>query len=111
MIIQRENLTAANIKYLLAIRELHRNKEAVRSVDVAELLGISRPSVHAMIETMKAMGLLIKEKRGEIRFTDKGNALADTYNHYYKVITPANNSAKTLTLIFITTHTLLFILD
>lgn len=86
MTIERENLTAANIKYLLAVRELHRNRESVRSVDVAELLGISRPSVHTMIETMKIMGLLTKEKRGEIRFTDKGATLADTYSQYYQVI-------------------------
>ncbi len=36
-------LTAANIRYLLAIEDLDRNGKGVRCVDVAQALGITKP--------------------------------------------------------------------
>ena len=65
-------LTAANIRYLLAIEDLDRDGKGVRCVDVAQALGITKPSVHSMVDSMKDMGLLEKPHYGVIRLTDLG---------------------------------------
>lgn len=53
-------LTAAQIRYLLAIYRLSKNGD-VRSSDVAEHLDVSRPSTHRMIDQLQKMNLVYKE--------------------------------------------------
>ena len=79
-------LTAANIRYLLAIEDLDRNGKGVRCVDVAQALGITKPSVHSMVDSMKDMGLLEKPHYGVIRLTDLGRSTADRYQVYFQTI-------------------------
>ena len=79
-------LTAANIRYLLAIEDLDRNGKGVRCVDVAQALGITKPSVHSMVDSMKDMGLLEKPRYGVIRLTDLGRSTADRYQVYFQTI-------------------------
>ena len=79
-------LTAANIRYLLAIEDLDRDGKGVRCVDVAQALGITKPSVHSMVDSMKAMGLLEKPHYGVIRLTDLGRSTADRYQVYFQTI-------------------------
>ena len=79
-------LTAANIRYLLAIEDLDRDGKGVRCVDVAQALGITKPSVHSMVDSMKDMGLLEKPHYGVIRLTDLGRSAADRYQVYFQTI-------------------------
>ena len=79
-------LTAANIRYLLAIEDLDRDGKGVRCVDVAQALGITKPSVHSMVDSMKDMGLLEKPHYGVIRLTDLGRSTADRYPVYFQTI-------------------------
>lgn len=79
-------LTAANIRYLLAIEDLDRDGKGVRCVDVAQALGITKPSVHSMVDSMKDMGLLEKPHYGVIRLTDLGRSTADRYQVYFQTI-------------------------
>ena len=79
-------LTAANILYLLAIEDLDRDGKGVRCVDVAQVLGITKPSVHSMVDSMKDMGLLEKPHYGVIRLTDLGRSTADRYQVYFQTI-------------------------
>lgn len=79
-------LTAANIRYLLAIEDLDRDGKGVRCVDVAQALGITKPSVHSMVGSMKDMGLLEKPRYGVIRLTDLGRSTADRYQVYFRTI-------------------------
>ena len=79
-------LTAANIRYLLAIEDLDRDGKGVRCVDVAQALGITKPSVHSMVDSMKDMGLLEKTHYGVIRLTDLGRSTADRYQVYFQTI-------------------------
>ena len=78
--------TAANIRYLLAIEDLDRDGKGVRCVDVAQALGITKPSVHSMVDSMKDMGLLEKPHYGVIRLTDLGRSTADRYQVYFQTI-------------------------
>ena len=79
-------LTAANIRYLLAIEDLDRDGKGVRCVDVAQALGITKPSVHSMVDSMKDMVLLEKPHYGVIRLTDLGRSTADRYQVYFQTI-------------------------
>ena len=76
-------LTTTNIKYLIAINQLYNNQNGVRCTDLANMLGVSKPSVHRMIETMKNIGLIDKDRYGEIFFTQEGHELAEKYSSYY----------------------------
>ena len=74
-----QTLSVANIKYLLVLREHDRDGKGVRCVDVAETLGITKPSVHSMMGTLQQMELVEKPRYGVVRFTPEGRVLADRY--------------------------------
>ena len=76
-------LTTTNIKYLIAINQLYNNQNGVRCTDLANMLGVSKPSVHRMVETMKNTGLIDKDRYGKIFFTQEGQELAEKYSSYY----------------------------
>lgn len=80
---QTKNLSASHIKYLLTIIDLDKNGAGVRSVRVAESLGISKPSVHNMMKTFVEMGLIQKNSYGKAVFTRDGQLAAARYERYY----------------------------
>lgn len=82
----KQALTASNIKYLLVLNDLCPDNCGVRCVRIAEALGITKPSVHAMINTMKDMGIVKKDSYGAVFFTDKGLKLSKRYSEYFKLI-------------------------
>lgn len=79
-------LTAANIRYLLTIDALSENGSSVRSADVASALGISRPSVHGMMNTLQALRLIQKKEYGRIQLTELGREMASAYSLYYREV-------------------------
>lgn len=72
-------LTAANIRYLLVIRELDTEKRGARCIDVAKALGVTKPSVTTMIVTLRGFGLVTKEKYGTVHLTKIGREKAEWY--------------------------------
>lgn len=79
-------LTAANVRYLLAIEELDPSGTGVRCVQVAQALGITKPSVHSMVDTMKERKLVEKSHYGVIHLTERGKELAGRYREYFSTI-------------------------
>ncbi|HWQ78467.1 MAG TPA: MarR family transcriptional regulator [Anaerovoracaceae bacterium] len=73
-------LTAVQIRYLLAIYQLSK-KGIVRSSEIADSLGISRPSTHRMLDQLLKMNLIMKEKYSFISLTESGREIAE--QHYY----------------------------
>ena len=70
-------LSAANIRYLIAMKKNQRPDGVIRGADVARALGCTRPSVHKMVESLSAMGLVSKASPyAAIRFTPAGEAAA-----------------------------------
>lgn len=76
-------LTAANIRYLLALKTLEKEGAGTRSVDIASSLGLSKPSVHNMMNTFTEMGLISKNAYGAAFLTELGNETANRYVRYY----------------------------
>lgn len=85
---KNNSLTASNIRYLLALNELSAGdgEKQVRSSDVANALGISKPSVHDMMNTLKSMQMVEKDQYSRIRMTDLGRETAAEYRRYYDAV-------------------------
>lgn len=62
--------------YLEAIFELSIMNSAVRSVDVAEKLGVTRSSVNRAVGVLKDLGYVIQEKYSGIMLTPEGRSAA-----------------------------------
>jgi len=65
-------LSGSSIRYLLAIYQLSDGGAAVRSVDLANLLGITRASVVKSLKKLTDEGLVCKKHYGSIRLTASG---------------------------------------
>lgn len=72
-------LTAANIRYLLVIRELDPQQQGARSVDIAQRLGVSKPSVTTMTRSLVKLGLVEKERYSAVFLTGSGRRMAEAY--------------------------------
>ena len=58
--------------YLEAILVLRQEHGTVRSIDVAQYLGFSKPSVSRAVSILKASGYLTMEKDGRLELTPEG---------------------------------------
>ena len=63
--------------YLEAILVLKQKQGFVRSVDVGEYLGYSKPSVSRAMGILKKGGFVTVEKDGELNMTDEGRRIAE----------------------------------
>ena len=63
--------------YLETMLILEERHGKIRSVDVANEMAVSKPSVNKAMKILKEKGLLLQESYGDIHFTDSGKQLAD----------------------------------
>ena len=63
--------------YLEAILMLTREKGAVRSLDVAEYMGFSKPSVSRAVGLLKNGGFITVDKDGHLLLTEIGQEVAE----------------------------------
>ena len=66
--------------YLRTIRELGRDGAKVRNIDIANVLGYSRPSITNAVRRLSNEGLVTVEKKGGILLTETGRAEAEKAN-------------------------------
>ena len=62
--------------YLETIHVLHKKNGHVRSIDVSEHMGYSKPSVSRAMGLLKSGGYITVDKEGYITLTDVGMAVA-----------------------------------
>lgn len=75
------NITTSEIKYLMMME-----KKGLHNVtEIAESLGISKPSVSVMVKKMITKDILKKNKK-YIELTDTGKKYYDYYNELYEGI-------------------------
>ncbi|WP_418710134.1 metal-dependent transcriptional regulator [Anaerotruncus massiliensis (ex Liu et al. 2021)] len=65
-------LSPASIRYLLAVSELSDGGAAVRSVDIANALKVSRASVVKCLKRLAGEGMIRKEHYGAVQLTPEG---------------------------------------
>ena len=63
--------------YLETILIIHNRKGNVRSIDIANELGFSKPSVSVAMKNLRTNGYIEVDKEGFITLLDKGREIAD----------------------------------
>ena len=63
--------------YLESIYVLCKSKTAVRSIDIADYMNFSKPSVSRGVALLKKQGYIIVDKDGYISLTDEGAKTAE----------------------------------
>ncbi len=77
-------LTEAQVKYLAVLHELDAEGSGIRSIEIVRHLGISRPSVHSMMERLAGIGLVRKDYYGIVYLTEKGKEEAGRCAQLYQ---------------------------
>ena len=72
--------------YLETIYELSRQTPSVRSIDVAEAMGYSKPSVSRAVSLLKQGGYLLMDKDGFLTLTESGAAIAQKIYERHQVL-------------------------
>ena len=72
--------------YLEAILSLKKSKGNVRSIDVANDLGVSKPSVSVAMKNFREEGYITVDENGFLDLTDKGLEIAQSVYERHLVI-------------------------
>lgn len=72
--------------YLEAILQIEKINECVRSVDVANRLGVSRPSVNKAIGILREAGMVEQQPYGDIKLTELGRERAEAVSRRHALI-------------------------
>ena len=75
--------------YLETILKIIKRKGEVRSVEIAEELGYSRPSVSRAVRLMKDDGFIVVAKDGAIELTERGREKAENVFCRHNILTEA----------------------
>ena len=73
-------------EYVGAIYEISRTNEKVRTTDIAQRLGISKPSVNRAVYALKSKGLVTHEPYGAVALTEKGVRVVETTGRKNRMI-------------------------
>jgi len=79
-------LREASENYLEAILKLEEISGPVRSIDVANLLGVSRPSVNKAVSVLKKAGMVEQQPYGRISLTPLGREQAKAVDLRHKTL-------------------------
>ena len=81
------NLQESGEMYLESILVLSENTPNVRSIDVCEYMGFSKPSVSRAINLLKSGGYVNMDKDGYLTLTDEGMAVARKIYDRHRLLT------------------------
>lgn len=80
------NMTSSLEDYLEAVFVLSQKKDSVRLTDIAEHLGVSKPSVNRAVKTLTEIGFLEHVTYGDILITPEGESYAANVLRRHKLI-------------------------
>ena len=81
-----ERLNRAGEDYLKAILLLQRRNGSVRSLDIARLLGVSKPSVCVAVKLLREGGFLSMDEDKHIQLTDIGRETAEAVFEKHRIL-------------------------
>ena len=73
--------------YLESILILSRTKGSVRSIDISQHLGYSKPSVSRAVGLLKSGGYILVDEDGHIALTESGMAVAEKILSRHAILT------------------------
>jgi len=71
---------------MIWIYRLSQNVHGVKNVELANVLGFSKPSVHNMLKSLSDLGIIKQEIFGLAYFTEGGRLLAQKYDFCYSLL-------------------------
>lgn len=80
------NLGESLEDYLESLLILEERHGKIRCVDVANLMGVSKPSVNKAMNVLKDKGYVLQESYGDIHFTTEGKKIAEKIYDRHKTI-------------------------
>ena len=83
----KRSLGKSSEDYLEAMLMLKEERGYVRSVDIAEQLGVSKPSVSIAVKKLKEYGYLEMDHSGFITLTESGREIAERIYTRHKTLT------------------------
>lgn len=81
------NLQESGEMYLETIYVLSKNNETVRSLDIAEYMGFSKPSVSRAVGILKDGEYILVDKNGYITLTRRGKEIAEKIYERHTILT------------------------
>ncbi len=81
------NIQESGEMYLETILILSRKNEKVRSIDICEYMGFSKPSVSRAVGLLKGGGYILVDGDGYITLTSLGNELATKIYERHNILT------------------------
>lgn len=75
---EQNELSFSSLNYLEAVHRLHKQTGCVHSIDLANDLHVSKPSVTRAVKLLEEEGLIHKNACGEIILTGKGLTAAES---------------------------------
>jgi DtxR family Mn-dependent transcriptional regulator len=84
-----EKTSRAIEDYLEALLMLQEKGKPLEVSEVANLLGVSKPASTKMMDELKTLSYIEKEKYGSITFTDEGLKIAHATLHRHEVLKQA----------------------
>ncbi len=73
--------------YLETIYVLTKSSDSVRSIDVCEYMGYSKPSVSRAIGLLKSGGYVVVDAEGHLSLTDDGKEIAEKIYERHTILT------------------------
>lgn len=75
--------------YLETIYQLTQQRDGIRSIDIAEAMGYSKPSISRAVGLLKKDGYLLVDKDGFLSLTEKGTEVAEKIFERHTVLSAA----------------------
>jgi Mn-dependent DtxR family transcriptional regulator len=66
---------------------LYKTVKPVRSIDISEYMGFSKPSVSRAVGLLKSGGYVLMDKDGHLTLTDSGRAVAENIYEKHTLLT------------------------
>ncbi len=73
--------------YLESIYVLSKKMDIVRSIDISEYMGYSKPSVSRAVGLLKKAGYVVTDEEGHLSLTQEGLALAEKIFERHTILT------------------------
>lgn len=73
--------------YLETIYVLSKSGQAVRSIDISEYMGYSKPSVSRAVGLLKKAGYVVADEDGHLSLTKEGQKLAEKIFERHTILT------------------------
>ena len=83
------NLQESGQMYLETILVLTKSLPVVRSIDIVDSMGYSKPSVSRAVGLLKNGGFILVSEEGHITLTEEGREMAEKIYHRHTILTEA----------------------